>query len=288
MEKFIFTADLHGNGNQYNKLFEYAMKENPNVVIIGGDITPKNLVLRTPKLQREFLTNTLFSLIKSFKERSNAEVLIIMGNDDFKSNYQLMLDAQCIIGFRMIDHRPYISANGYYYVGYSYVPYTPFKFKDWERRDLNRQKDASERNDVRIEGVISVDDELVHYNVNDTMMNYSIENDLNRITQNISRDKLILVSHAPPYDTACDYTCTNKTDCFDHVGSKAVKKFIEREQPLITLHGHIHDTVGLTNKFPEIIGETLCAAVGNDHISETPYVIVGEINTDCVLKRILL
>ena len=57
---------------------------------------------------------------------------------------------------------------------------------------------------------------------------------------------LILVSHTPPYDTS--------TDCLSfgqHVGSPAVRAFIEQYQPDVCLTGHIHesqavDTIGKT------------------------------------------
>jgi Icc-related predicted phosphoesterase len=56
----------------------------------------------------------------------------------------------------------------------------------------------------------------------------------------------ILVSHTPPHKTAAD-----KLSNGDHVGSKAVRDYIERYQPLLCLTGHIHesrgqDTIGRT------------------------------------------
>jgi uncharacterized protein len=56
----------------------------------------------------------------------------------------------------------------------------------------------------------------------------------------------ILVCHHPPIDTL-----TDKTWMDDHVGSKSVRSFIEKTQPLICFTGHIHegtgiDTIGIT------------------------------------------
>ncbi len=290
MEKFLFTADQHGNMDQYRRVFEHALEEEVDIVVIGGDITPKDSKFRTPKIQREFIEKELFPIIKSFKEKSDADVLIIMGNDDFKYNHQFMLEKQNAVGFQMIDDKPYVSKNGYHYVGYSYVPYTPFIYKDWERRDTNKEKDISEREKlgIKIEGVVSMNNDLVSYNILNTMMDYSIEDDINKITKDIPRDKLVLVTHSPPYGTACDYTCMGKKDVFDYVGSKAIRQFIEDEQPLLTLHGHIHDTVELSKKFPEELGNTLCASVGNDNIPKTPYVVIGELSWNVSLERLLL
>ena len=49
----------------------------------------------------------------------------------------------------------------------------------------------------------------------------------------------IFVSHTPPYDTKCD-KLTNGIP----VGSKAIRRFIERYQPTYCLCGHIHEAVG--------------------------------------------
>jgi hypothetical protein len=56
----------------------------------------------------------------------------------------------------------------------------------------------------------------------------------------------VLVCHQPPYNTKVD-----KTGDGSHVGSKAVRDFIERVQPLVVFTGHIHeaqaiDTIGNT------------------------------------------
>ncbi len=50
----------------------------------------------------------------------------------------------------------------------------------------------------------------------------------------------ILVSHAPPYGTAVDMIRSGK-----HVGSTAVRKFVESEQPAVVICGHIHEARGM-------------------------------------------
>ena len=50
----------------------------------------------------------------------------------------------------------------------------------------------------------------------------------------------ILVSHEPPQDTAVDFARTG-----EHAGSAAVRRFIERHQPLICFTGHIHEGRGM-------------------------------------------
>ncbi|MCD6575781.1 MAG: metallophosphoesterase family protein [Nanoarchaeota archaeon] len=65
----------------------------------------------------------------------------------------------------------------------------------------------------------------------------------------------ILVTHIPPYGTNIDAL-------WQHVGSKGVRRVIEKIQPEIALCGHIHETFGKSAK----IGKTTVVNVGKDGI----------------------
>jgi uncharacterized protein len=76
--------------------------------------------------------------------------------------------------------------------------------------------------------------------------------------------------HVPPYDSSLD-TAPALTDDLEvimegsapkliPVGSTAVRELIERYQPLLTLHGHVHESPGATH-----IGRTLCINPGSDY-----------------------
>jgi Icc-related predicted phosphoesterase len=41
-----------------------------------------------------------------------------------------------------------------------------------------------------------------------------------------------------------------------HVGSIAIRRFIEDRQPLVTLHGHVHDSARLTGSWKDRLGRT--------------------------------
>ncbi len=66
----------------------------------------------------------------------------------------------------------------------------------------------------------------------------------------------ILVSHVPPWSTRCDQMFTGK-----HVGSEAVRAFIERRGPTLCLCGHIHE------------------AVSTDRVGQTPVVNPGALTS---------
>ncbi len=49
-----------------------------------------------------------------------------------------------------------------------------------------------------------------------------------------------------------------------HVGSIAVRRFIEARQPLLTLHGHVHESARLTGTWQDRIGRTVCLSAAHD------------------------
>jgi Icc-related predicted phosphoesterase len=71
--------------------------------------------------------------------------------------------------------------------------------------------------------------------------------------------KMIWMCHGPPIDTCLD--CAKSGE---HVGSLALKSLIAEKQPLLTLHGHIHETVDKSQgKYREEIGKTISCSSGN-------------------------
>ncbi len=79
-----------------------------------------------------------------------------------------------------------------------------------------------------------------------------IETILNAFMIPSNAHRTVVVSHAPPYGTKLD-----KMFLGIHVGSKAVRRFIEDRQPDMVLCGHIHEARGL------------------DHIGRTPIINPG-------------
>ena len=51
-------------------------------------------------------------------------------------------------------------------------------------------------------------------------------------------NKIILVTHAPPYKTKIDEIWG------EHAGNKSIRKFIEQTKPVLAVSGHLHECVG--------------------------------------------
>jgi Icc-related predicted phosphoesterase len=54
-----------------------------------------------------------------------------------------------------------------------------------------------------------------------------------------------------------------------NVGSIAIKEFIEEKQPLLTLHGHIHESTRITGSWKHILGKTISfnASIDTNNLS---------------------
>jgi len=83
-------------------------------------------------------------------------------------------------------------------------------------------------------------------------------------------ERSIVVLHVPPSDSGLDSCPELDKDLkiitkggqvlMKSAGSPAVRAFIEKVQPMLTLHGHIHESPGHTR-----IGRTLCINAGSEY-----------------------
>jgi Icc-related predicted phosphoesterase len=100
---------------------------------------------------------------------------------------------------------------------------------------------------------------------------------------------LICVFHAPPYASGIDDATELDDDLSIRggasgqrmipVGSTAVREFIEARQPMLALHGHVHDAKGAVN-----LGRTLCINPGSEYTDGTLSGAVVEVS-DAVVTR---
>lgn len=79
------------------------------------------------------------------------------------------------------------------------------------------------------------------------------ESEFEKVLQkyDVEPSKLILVSHSPPYGTEADYTGVK------HIGSTAVRKFIETRKPILVCTGHAHEGRSVTR-----LGDTVIVNAG--------------------------
>lgn len=259
--KCIFVSDLHGNIKRFSKLFEVIEKEKPDGVFIGGDILPNGFSSNLPV--EKILSEEFFDKISIVRDKTGKKIrfFIILGNDDPRVFEKIFIDAD---KEKVIDyvHFKTVKFNDLFVTGYSYVPPTPFQLKDWERYDVSRFVDV---------GGVSPEEGIRTVDVEKDVMRFStISEDLDKLIKNSPTAKTIFLFHSPPYRSNLDRAGLDgkKVDNAPvdvHVGSVAIQRFIEKCQPFLTLHGHIHETVDLTGEWKEVYGKTFSfTGVSND------------------------
>jgi Icc-related predicted phosphoesterase len=82
-------------------------------------------------------------------------------------------------------------------------------------------------------------------------------------------DRAIFLFHVPPYMTKLDRADLDgqKIDHVPldvHIGSIALARFIKSRQPLVTLHGHVHESARITGTWRDKIGRTQLFSAAHD------------------------
>jgi len=290
--KIFHASDIHGSEKCFRKFLNAPKVYGADIIMLGGDITGKVLVpiveqengqynteymgivtelkskdelekvikhvsdaggypylctknefdkLKTDKayldtIFKKLIIQRVETWIRIAEEKlkdSGVEVYIMPGNDDYLEIDDVLNRSSFIIN---PDGRVVEIKGGYEMISSGYANITPWKAP----RDIP-------------------DEEL--------------EKILEAMASQLRRPSSSIFSlHAPPYNTPIDLApqldntfkpvIAGGEIVMSHVGSKAVRKVIEEYQPLLGLHGHIHESKGVVR-----IGKTLCINAGSDYLA---------------------
>jgi Icc-related predicted phosphoesterase len=265
MKRCFFVSDLHGRPTRYDALMREIERVEPPAVFIGGDLLPHAFLRRGVEsgfpddFVAGFIAPRLRALKQTLADRYPA-FFVILGNDDPKADESACVELMREGLWRYIhDARADFQEHRVY--GYAYVPPTPFQCKDWERYDVSRYVppgSSSPEEGWRTQAVAP-----------NTVKYATIKDDIERLVGNDSMDRAIFLFHTPPFETALDRVpqdgkMVDGVPLDLHVGSIAVRRFIESRQPLLTLHGHTHESARLTGKWRDKIGRTHMFTAAHD------------------------
>ena len=254
----FFVSDLHGSISRYESLFKLIEKEKPSAVFMGGDLLPSGMFAFTSNslASSDFIEDILkkgFIDLKNKLGTDYPEVFLILGNDDGRADESIFIEYEKL-GIWKYIHGKKIEFQDYSIYGYSYVPPTPFMLKDWERYDVSRYVDP---------GCFPPEEGAFSVEVNKKLIPFqTIKKDLEELTKDDDLSKSIFLFHSPPYQTHLDRAALDGK-MFEHVpldvnvGSIAIKRFIEERKPMLTLHGHIHESTSITGYWQQKIGNTI-------------------------------
>lgn len=237
----------------------HIQKEHPQAVFIGGDLLPGGFGINTSIVT--FLQDHVFSPLQKIRTaQPDLHVFAILGNDDPKS-YEPLLEQAHQQGLLTYMNQQCSTFHQWSVCGYPYVSPSPFQLKDWERFDVSQFTDLGCVSPI--EGMRSVPVDL------EEEKHRTIKQDLKSLSKQSDPRQTIYLFHTPPYNTDLDRTdldgkTVDHAPLDVHTGSIAVKRFIKKQQPLLTLHGHIHETVRLTGNWKQKIGETWMFSAAHD------------------------
>ncbi len=302
----IYTADIHGSEKLYKTLFNKAIEKNVNSIVIGGDILPKSSAGNLINIQRKFIKTNLIPMFENFKKENPSIIIyLMMGNDDYKVNMPFLEAGEQKGFFKLLDMKVHKLNSQFNICGYSHVPPLPFLMKDWQKHDTKKTKELSNKCDKKFHELIACNDKErkrlekgyllllsklgythnVHYYTVEGISSVeendrtTVEDNLKSLAKKTNPKKTIFVIHSPPWNTKIDMACPNGA----HIGSKAVREFIEREQPLLTLHGHSHESFEISGQFKEVIGKTISINPGSEYDKDKLNAVIFNV---CNLKDI--
>ncbi len=261
--KIVFTADLHGQVSLYEQMFALSKRYNADVTIMGGDILPTDFgglfdlargvsaYEKSLSVQIEFIERYLIPAIKKFKKDNPVkEIFYIPGNHDWNMA-TLHLEKNLTEAVNL--HGRIIKFSGYDFTGYGCVIDSHFWVKDMVRRDIPADSGFPGRFSC-----VSTPEGMKLYKDNSYIdLNPSIEEELSAI-KIIDSSKTVSVFHSPPYATRIDTLHDGKP-----IGSRAIRDYIDRYKPLISVHGHIHEAPYMTGIYRTTIGKTVSINPGH-------------------------
>lgn len=291
----LSAADIHGNEVQYEKIKRLVTEKGIDFVFLCGDLLPKtggswhlDNKIRTIKMQADFINDFFLNYLAELGKL--ATVYAIFGNDDFRSNYSLVAGAQIPNVHFLCGEVVKLPVEGQdlYVAGYPFVGVTPFLHKDWEKWDT--QPGDIPHKIHRKDGYASANGE--HFPVDfdaDADRQATIRDDLKQLATLSDPQKTIYVFHEAPFDTPLDMVAPDNKYLKDgqvHVGSLAIREFIEQWQPLVTMHGHIHETFDESGDYKWQSGKSLSVTAANDFSQDELAYVLFSLPTPSYVERL--
>jgi Icc-related predicted phosphoesterase len=259
----FFATDLHGHTDRYDKLIASIIRGHPRAVFLGGDLLPRATLSAIQSEPADFVHDYLvptFARTRDALHIDYPDIFLILGNDDPRREEDAFIAASAEGLWHYIHGRKVLWGDFSVY-GLAYVPPTPFMLKDWERYDVSRYVPPS---------CVSPEEGYRSVPAEESEIKWAtIQKDLASLVGEDPLDRAVFLFHTPPCDTPLDRAAldgkTYEHVPLDvHVGSIAVQRFIEERQPLLTLHGHVHEAARLTGEWKIRIGRTICINGAHD------------------------
>jgi Icc-related predicted phosphoesterase len=281
--RLFFATDVHGSDKCWKKFINAGKFYEADVLILGGDMTGKGLV-------------PVIRFGNGFKAEFRGKKYTLNNEEELGKFEKMIAMSGYYIHHTTPDELEELNAN-IKKLDSIFIELMIKRIREWLKFADERLKgtnikcyvcpgndDHFEINELFKESstVIDASDTIIEINNNYEMLNIGWSNPTpwntprecseeeltKKIEEQVSKikdvKKSIFQMHAPPYGSQLDNAPKLDESLkiaygeMVPVGSKAVKEAIEKYQPLLGLHGHIHESDGVVK-----IGRTLCINPGS-------------------------
>ena len=250
--KLLYATDLHGSEARYRKVLALARSNGVSAIVNGGDMLSMEDDLHVT--QRKFIVGFLADYFAEC-EAHGIHHLALLGNDDLRIHDETF-DRICAKSSHTVNlAQSRFELGGFEFIGMNWVVDYPFRLKDRCRKDrevyvFQRQFGTGLLSNEK--GFEELEDWPGYAATLPT-----VEDELKKLPTPADPRKTVYVIHMPPARLGLDVCQSGET-----VGSEAVYRFIERTQPRLTVHGHIHESPARSGVWRAEVGETVCVQPG--------------------------
>ena len=231
--KILYVTDLHGDKNKYKKILEIAIEEDIKVIVNGGDMLPKQCDRHReqPLFINDFLKEYFIQL-----QKHHIVYLAMLGNDDLLAVDDLFdeLCSQFDNIYNIANKK--VCIHGFEFIGMNFILDHPFGCKD---RVVTEDYYIPQKQLSHVAGTSNE----YGYDTIDNWLSYSQSHlphmcdILNDLPKPHNLQKTIYIMHMPPAGLRLGQLLYQDLD----IGSVDIYEFLKKQQPLLSLHGHIHE-----------------------------------------------
>lgn len=232
--RILYVTDLHGDKNKYRKSLDIAIAEGINVIVNGGDMLPK---LGDRHLEQPLFINGFLKEHFSELKKHGITYLAMLGNDDLLPMDGLF-DAACgefgnvhnIAGKK-------VRVSEYEFIGMNHILDHPFGCKD---RVVTEAHYIPQR---QLSPVVGISNEYGYDRIYNWLEYSRTElphmcDILKDLPEPENPQQTVYVMHMPPVGLRLGQLLYQDLD----IGSVDIYEFLKEKQPLLSLHGHIHES----------------------------------------------
>ncbi len=231
--KVMALADVHQSEQHWERLVEAVCEQKPDLVLIAGDLLPKydGILPQVKYISR------IKEYCRVIIKESGAKLVLILGNDDNQLAIPEMEQSDREGLWHYVQDRCR-QVIGYTFCGCPWINDYPFAYKYWVA--------AESREDLSIcpfqlgpPALINENNEIEE--IPNLEAYLKSKPSICEVLQNLAErvedfSRSIWLIHCPPARLDLDLCGSG-----DRVGSPQIYNFIREKQPLMTIHGHIHE-----------------------------------------------